>query len=82
MAGFYHSSKNLSLWFASGEACQFDWPHEPVILGGISVQIKLAYFRLCHSRQSYLRAYSRETQGMVFDVHARAFAYYPAIVNR
>ena len=66
----------MPLVFAPGEACQFDWSHEQVLLGGIGVKIKLAHFRLCHSRKSYLRAYSRETQEMVFDTHMHAFEFY------
>ena len=69
----------IPLWFAPGEACQFDWSHEQVILGGVNVQIKLAHFRLCHSKSPYLRAYPRETQERVFDAHVRAFAYYGGV---
>ena len=39
---------------------------EQVLLSGVNVKIKLAHFRLCHSRKPYLRAYPRETQEMVF----------------
>ena len=70
----------VPLSFASGEACQFDWSHEPAILGGINVRMKLAHFRLCHSRKSYLRAYPRETQERVFDAHVQAFAYYGGVL--
>ncbi|MCH7881611.1 MAG: IS21 family transposase [Proteobacteria bacterium] len=69
----------VPLFFAPGEACQFDWSHEQVVLGGIGVKIKLAHFRLCNSRKSYLRAYPRETQEMVFDAHSRAFEYYGGV---
>ena len=69
----------VPLVFAPGEACQFDWSHEQVILGGFGVKIKLAHFRLCHSRKPFLRAYPRETQEMVFDAHIRAFEYYGGV---
>jgi len=72
----------VPLVFAPGEACQFDWSHEQVVLGGIGVKIKLAHFRLCNSRKSYLRAYPRETQEMVFDAHSRAFEYYGGVPHK
>lgn len=72
----------VPLVFAPGEACQFDWSHEHVILGGVNVKIKLAHFRLCHSRKSYLRAYPRETQEMVFDAHVRAYGFYEGIPRK
>jgi transposase len=43
----------VPLVFAPGEACQFDWSHEHVILGGVAQVVKVAHFRLAHSRQPY-----------------------------
>ena len=60
--------------FAPGEAYQFDWSHEHVELGGADQVVKVAHVRLCHSRTFFLVAYPRESQEMVFDAHARAFA--------
>ena len=53
--------------FAPGEAYQFDWSHEVVLLSGVTVIVKVAHVRLCHSRMLFVRAYPRETQEMVFD---------------
>lgn len=64
----------VPLVYAAGDACQFDWSHEHVILGGVAQVVKLAHFRLAHSRQMFLAAYPRESQEMVFDAHNRAFA--------
>lgn len=72
----------VPLVFAPGDACQFDWSHEHVVLGGVAQTIKLAHFRLSHSRQPFVVAYPRETQEMVFDAHARAFAFYGGVPNR
>lgn len=36
----------VPLLFAAGDACQFDWSHEHVILGGVAQVVKLAHFRL------------------------------------
>jgi len=66
----------VPLSFAPGEAYQFDWSHEFAVLGGVTVRIKVAHFRLCHSRMRFLAAYPRETQEMVFDAHDRAFAFF------
>src|ERR671912_551439 len=66
----------VPLSFAPGEAYQFDWSHEVVLLSGVTVIVKVAHVRLCHSRMLFVRAYPRETQEMVFDAHDRAFALF------
>ena len=66
----------VPLSFAPGEAYQFDWSHEVVLLNGATVFVKVAHVRLCHSRMLLARAYPRETQEMVFDAHDRAFAFF------
>ncbi len=38
--------------------------------------------RLCASRAVYVRAYPRETQEMLFDAHARAFAFFGGVPTR
>src|SRR5258707_5007565 len=40
----------VPLTFAPGEAYQFDWSHEIVLLNGVTVTVKAAHVRLCHSR--------------------------------
>jgi transposase len=65
----------VPLTFAPGEAYQFDWSHEWVVMGGVTTKVKVAHIRLCHSRMRFLVAYPRETQEMVFDAHDRAFAF-------
>jgi len=66
----------IPLSFAPGEAYQFDWSHEIVVLGGVTVTLKVAHVRLCHSRMMSVRAYPRETQEMLFDAHERAFRFF------
>src|SRR5947208_12157386 len=66
----------VPLSFAPGEAYQFDWSHEIVLINGVRVTVKVAHVRLCHSRMLFARAYPRETQEMVFDAHNRAFAFF------
>jgi transposase len=72
----------VPLSFAPGEAYQFDWSHEVVLLNGVTVIVKAAHVRLCHSRMLYVRCYPRETQEMVFDAHDRAFALFKGTCGR
>jgi transposase len=66
----------IPLSFAPGEALQFDWSYEQIELGGVNVKIKVAQFRLCHSRMPFCIAYTRETLEMLLDAHVKAFAFY------
>jgi transposase len=72
----------VPLSFAPGEAYQFDWSHEIVLINGVTVKVKVAHVRLCHSRMPFVRAYPRETQEMVFDAHDRAFAFFKGACTR
>ena len=72
----------VPLTFAPGEAYQFDWSHEIVVLDGVTTIVKVAHVRLCHSRMMSVRAYPRETQEMVFDAHERAFAFFKGACGR
>jgi transposase len=68
--------------FDPGEAYQFDWSHEHVVIGGEEQVVKVAHLRLCYSRAFFLVAYPRESQEMVFDAHARAFAFLGGVPRR
>jgi len=68
----------IPLTFAPGEAYQFDWSHEIVVIDGVTTTVKVAHVWLCMSRMMFVRAYPRETQEMVFDAHERAFAFFRA----
>jgi transposase len=72
----------VPLSFEPGEAYQFDWSHEVVLINGTTVTVKVAHVRLCHSRMLFVRAYPRETQEMVFDAHTRAFAFFKGTCTR
>ena len=76
------SDAYVPLSFAPGEAYQFDWSHEVVLINGVTVKIKVAHVRLCHSRMLFVRAYPRESQEMVFDAHDRAFAFFKGACRR
>ena len=72
----------VPLSFDPGEAYQFDWSHEIVLLDGVTTIVKVAHMRLCHSRMIFVRAYPRETQEMVFDAHERAFSFFKGACTR
>ncbi|WIY51464.1 IS21 family transposase [Devosia sp. YIM 151766] len=76
------ASAFVPLSFAPGEAYQFDWSHDVVLINGTTVTVKVAHVRLCHSRMLFVRAYPRETQEMVFDAHDRAFAFFKGTCTR
>ncbi len=72
----------IPLYFPPGDAYQFDWSHETVVINGEVKKIKVTHFRLCHSRKFFIRAYYRESQEMVLDAHNRAFQYFGGACNR
>jgi len=72
----------VPLSFAPGEAYQFDWSHEMMVMAGAAMVVKVAHVRLCHSRMMFVRAYPRESQEMVFDAHDRAFAFFRGACTR
>jgi transposase len=72
----------VPLSFAPGEAYQFDWSHEIIVIDGVTTTVKVAHVRLCHSRMMFVRAYPRETQEMVFDAHDKAFAFFDGACTR
>ncbi len=80
--GSHQLAAFVPLSFAPGEAYQFDWSQEIVLLDGVTTTVKVAQMRLCHSRMPFVRAYPRETQEMVFDAHERAFAFYRGACTR
>lgn len=80
--GKIKSGTFIPLHFPPGDAYQFDWSHETVVINGEVRKIKIAHFRLCHSRKFFIVAYFRETQEMVQDAHARAFQYFNGAYKR
>jgi transposase len=72
----------VPLEFDPGEAFQFDWSYEKIELGGVPVEVKIAHFRLCHSRKLFCAAYTREKLEMVFNAHLRAFEFFGGVCKR
>ncbi len=66
----------IPLSFAPGEAYQFDWSTESVIISDEILTVKVAHLVLCYSRKKFAYIYPNETQEMVFDAHIRAFEFF------
>jgi len=76
------SDAYVPLSYAPGEAYQFDWSTEVVVLHGTTTIVQVAQVRLCHSRMPFVRAYPRQAQEMVFDAHDKAFSFYKGTCRR
>jgi transposase len=66
----------IPLSFAPGEAFQFDWSSEDVLIGDEVVGVKVAHVTLCYSGKKFTYIYPNETHEMVFDAHVRAFVMF------
>ncbi len=72
----------IPLRFAPGEAFQFDWSCEYLVIGGIRRRLEVAHIKLAHSRAFLMVAYPLQTHEMLFDAHARAFAAFGGVPRR
>jgi len=62
----------VPLRFALGEAFQFDWSEETLVIGGLPRKVLLTHLKLCASRAFALSTYPCQSHEMLFDAHARA----------
>ncbi len=76
------STTHIPMQFLLGDAMQFDWSEEHVILNGVLCKIKVAHFRLCHSRKPFIVAYMNERQEMLMDAFPRAFEFFGGVPRR
>ena len=72
----------VPLSFELGEAFQFDWSEEGLVIGGIYRRIQLSHLKLCASRTFWVVAYPSQGHEMLFDAHTRAFAALGGIPRR
>lgn len=75
-------SAYVPLSFAFGEAFQFDWSEEHLLIGGIWRKIQLAHMKLCASRAFWLVAYPGQSHEMLFDAHTRCLAGLGGVARR
>ena len=72
----------VPLHFAFGEAFQFDWSEETLVIGGFVRKLQAAHVKLCASRAFLLVAYPTQSHEMLFDAHTRAFGAFGGIPKR
>jgi len=72
----------VPLKFELGEAFQFDWSEEHLVIGGVWRKITAAHLKLCASRAFVLQAYPTQSHEMLFDAHTRSFTALGGIARR
>ena len=72
----------VPLKFELGEAFQFDWSEEHLVIGGVWRKIMAAHLKLCASRAFVLQAYPTQSHEMLFDAHTRSFTALGGIARR
>ena len=72
----------VPLSFELGEAFQFDWSEEGLVVGGIYYRLQVSHLKLCASRAFWLVAYPSQGHEMLFDAHTRSFAALGGIARR
>jgi transposase len=72
----------VPLKFDLGEAFQFDWSEEGLVVGGIYRRMQVSHMKLCASRAFWLVAYPSQGHEMLFDAHTRSFAAMGGVARR
>jgi hypothetical protein len=72
----------VPLKFELGEAFQFDWSEEGLVVGGIYRRMQVSHMKLCASRAFWLVAYPSQGHEMLFDAHTRSFAALGGVARR
>lgn len=72
----------VPLKFDLGEAFQFDWSEEGMVIGGIYRRMQVSHLKLCASRAFWLVAYPSQGHEMLFDAHTRSFIALGGIPRR
>jgi transposase len=72
----------VPLSFELGEAFQFDWSEEPLVIGGQYQRLQVAHMKLCASRAFWEVAYPSQGHEMLFDAHTRSFAALGGVARR
>ena len=72
----------VPLKFELGEAFQFDWSEERLVVGGIWRKLQVAHLKLCASRAFVLVAYPSQGHEMLFEAHTRSFQALGGVARR
>jgi transposase len=72
----------VPLKFKLGEAFQFDWSEESLVIGGLLRKVIASHTKLCSSRAFFISGYPGQSHEMLFDAHNRAFAALGGVAKR
>lgn len=72
----------VPLRFELGEAFQFDWSEEGLVVGGIYRKLQVSHMKLCASRAFWLVAYPSQGHEVLFDAHTRSFTAFGGVARR
>lgn len=72
----------VPLTFALGEAFQFDWSEEGLLIDGLFRRIQVSHMKLCASRAFWLVAYPSQGHEILFDAHTRSFGALGGVPRR
>ena len=72
----------VPLKFDLGEAFQFDWSEEGLVVGGIYRRMQVSHMKLCASWAFWLVAYPSQGHEMLFDAHTQSFAALGGVARR
>jgi transposase len=72
----------VPLTFELGEAFQFDWSEEGLLVGGVYYRLQVSHVKLCASGAFWLVAYPSQGHEMLFDAHTRSFAALGSVARR
>ena len=76
------SKAYVPLHFELGEAFQFDWSEEHLVIGGVWRKILASHLKFCASRAFVVQAYPTQGHEMLFAAHISAFAALGGIPRR
>ena len=80
--GVSATSAFVPLKFQLGEAFQFDWSEESLVIGGVQRKVLASHTKLCSSRAFFVSGYPGQSHEMLFDAHHRAFAALGGVPKR
>jgi transposase len=76
------SKAYVPLNFELGEAFQFDWSEEGLLIGGVYHHMQVSHLKLCASRAFWVVAYPSQGHEMLFDAHTRSFTALGGVARR
>lgn len=72
----------VPMFFAHGEAFQFDWSCEYAWIAGLRRRLEVSHCKLASSRAFWMAAYFTQSHEMLFDAHTRSFIAFGGVPRR